>query len=131
MLISDWSADVCSSDLVGLGGVALDCGDALPDVIGRAERGQPAVAQPAAAPQLRRSDPAEPDLEPVLRGKGLHAGALVAVESAVVVHDLAVPEATQQAQRPVEARRPLRPPPAERPPLAGLARAEAEPHRSA
>src|SRR3546814_832518 len=98
MLISDWSADVCSSDLVGLGGVALDCGDALPDVIGRAERGETAVAQPAAAPQLRRSDPAEPDLEPVLRGKGLHAGALVAVESAVVVHDLAVPEATQQAQ---------------------------------
>ena len=125
--VGDQGAEVLRLDLAArLGGVRLDGDDAVPHVLGRAERGQPAVAQAAAAPQLGRCDAAQPDVERLLEREGPHDRALVAEALALVIDGLAGPEAAEERQHLVEELRPGATLHAERLVLAGVGRAETE-----
>ena len=69
--------------------------------------GQPAVAQAAAAPQLRGCDAPEPDVERLLEGERPHDRPLVVERVAVVVHDLPGPEPAEEREHLVEDLGPL------------------------
>src|SRR3546814_16656442 len=64
MRISDWSSDVCSSDLLFTGALAGTRG---------AERGRPRLVRPGRAESFKRCDAALPHLA------AMHAGSLVYV----------------------------------------------------
>src|SRR5690606_2731190 len=92
---------------VVLGGDPLDLGPAGGDVLGRAEAGKPAIAQPAGAAQLRRRHAAEPDLDGLLDRSGPDPGTLVPEERALVVDGVLGPDPPEQREGLVEALRPL------------------------
>src|SRR5262249_9723522 len=85
----------------------LDDGPRPLDVVRRAERGQPTVAEATDALQLGRGDAAEPDVRRLLYGLRPDREAPVVEPRAVVVDRVLHPESPDQRERLVEPVRPL------------------------